>query len=818
MITKRNENGQTMILIMFVLVIMVIAGVFLFDLQSMIRGKIKSQTAVDSAALVGAEWQMHTLNMIGELNLIKASTALLTDYNMNATTYNDVTFLDSRMAELTDVVLTQTFTNGDPPIDTDIDKEDLVSSSHGETEFGFAEYREGFDNMGYVRDSDDEKEWHWQSGADPLQGKDLIYSLAGSEHDQISFTIASAGIIYVAVQTNILGPPYTLFTDDSDGNRLDPTSETLGPWEYIPQSDIWLRLYNSDGSEDVNTDGSPISDGLTMYRRFFEQSEVGNSLTLTPNTGPLPIIFTLQNVEEIPEGMKDELRSTAYAADRISNMQARVSFVGPMIGFGAAQQAAKNNGLANNDEYTEVVWEQYLRLTDDGGPYSGAFLPQEIPYRPEEGQVFPYDYTAAWGEPGYSWRWPYHHMLEPIARSGIAVAPNVRFLGIPDMLGNTWFTAGGYAVLEDIYDAVNGNDWCVLERILDENYGAGGGAWWGEIDPDFTSVSFVEESEYLSVGVTFKTLNSDAFDPDDHDAAGYFIDNFLDEDDRNLTSLRSEYDASQAYEHNDNDTGRFSGYPDAGEDTDGKYDPLAYIEFCAFDGTWWSYDDDMLDDWETYTEKNFVAGMSYWGASVRMSAELETSLLSNNWGHTDEYVSGGLVNEFSDHDIAIGENGSNVTSLNQVASRVSAAEHRMRNMAPKIKVSAAAKPYGRFNIDGEINEPHVAGIVLPVFTDVALIPVSLEDPGGLDPFNVDFYRWVTEGLPILGTHNDLGGAQAELQAHSHWSSFSSYFAAIERLNDPNWRQTGLDWLEVYGGNCNWASGNGGSPNGPSKLH
>lgn len=76
---RRRPRGQTLILAALAMVVLLLAVLFLFDLQAIIRTKVKTQTAADAAALAGANWQVHSLNLIGELNLIKACTALVTD-------------------------------------------------------------------------------------------------------------------------------------------------------------------------------------------------------------------------------------------------------------------------------------------------------------------------------------------------------------------------------------------------------------------------------------------------------------------------------------------------------------------------------------------------------------------------------------------------------------------------------------------------------------------------------------------------------------------------------------------------------------------
>ena len=77
---KRNgESGQVLLIGMIAMIIILLAVFLLFDLGNVIRAKVKAQNAVDAAALVGANWQRHTLNLVGELNLVKATTVLISD-------------------------------------------------------------------------------------------------------------------------------------------------------------------------------------------------------------------------------------------------------------------------------------------------------------------------------------------------------------------------------------------------------------------------------------------------------------------------------------------------------------------------------------------------------------------------------------------------------------------------------------------------------------------------------------------------------------------------------------------------------------------
>ncbi len=584
---KKNDSGQTLLVSVLVLVILLLASVFLFDLQSIIRGKVKSQAAVDAAALSGAEWQKNTLNMIGELNLIKATTVLMDDY---------------------------------------------------------------------------------------VERKDY-------------------------------------------GNFLDDPEE-------------------------------------------------------------------IQLLKE--------------KSDMISNMQARISFVGPMIGFGAAQQAAKNNGIDANDEFSEVVLDHRNRVESEDGMYISEEVPPMIP--------------ASNRNNGFEWREGYKELIDSVLyqngdTTGVAVAPNTRFMGVPYVVGDNWFDS--YANLESIYDAINGNDWCVLKSILDGEKSFDG-KWWGDLEAPNTS-NFIEEAEYLPVGVKF--------------VRGTRMEHVF-EDNKDIMENYSKQWAD--------DSTLISDVTFATDDNGNEISPFPYIQFCRYDNSWRGYSERYTSVWETFFNKPFLPGMNYLGCSTRMKAKVQTKLHFKGMDDEEGDVTLGEGLRFSDS--RYGESGESFEEIGKSVSRI---ERRQLREDVEIEVSATAKPIGRLEGDA-VYIPNYVGMVLPVFETTALIPVAMEDQGGLDPFNVDFYRWVTEGLIIMGESATIGQAEASLRSHEHWSSFSSYFSAIEKLDDPVWRQEGIDWLTCETGGdpiydedgnvtgytevkerseyCDWHHGNASYYAGPSKLH
>ena len=90
---RAARRGQTMIFIIFALVIGTLFVLFNADLHRTIFAKFVSQNAGDSAALAAARWQGATLNLIGDLNVLKA---VALSHNDNDTV-NTLTELQKRL-------------------------------------------------------------------------------------------------------------------------------------------------------------------------------------------------------------------------------------------------------------------------------------------------------------------------------------------------------------------------------------------------------------------------------------------------------------------------------------------------------------------------------------------------------------------------------------------------------------------------------------------------------------------------------------------------------------------------------------------------
>ncbi len=145
----------------------------------------------------------------------------------------------------------------------------------------------------------------------------------------------------------------------------------------------------------------------------------------------------------------------------ISNIQARLLFVGPMVALQATQQAAKNNGIFVNEDYSEFIREHAMLVRTNYMAISDVTGFMRCPE--------PYD--DAWEE--------YAQMLERVADDGVAAGPDNMQL---------YFDVDGGHVLYEIgfYDAIAGRNWCWFhhhEPSLLDDYANFFPVWWSAL-PD----------------------------------------------------------------------------------------------------------------------------------------------------------------------------------------------------------------------------------------------------------------------------------------------------------------------------------------------
>jgi hypothetical protein len=122
-------------------------------------------------------------------------------------------------------------------------------------------------------------------------------------------------------------------------------------------------------------------------------------------------------------------------ADALADLKARIAYAGPMLGFAAAQQAAKNNGLYVNNDFTQFIRDHAHEVRID--------YPVRYPIAPYQNTPSP---PTAWDD--------YASMLGAVADAGIAALPD-------NMQLYTDFTSREHLLLNpDFYDAIASLDWC----------------------------------------------------------------------------------------------------------------------------------------------------------------------------------------------------------------------------------------------------------------------------------------------------------------------------------------------------------------------
>ena len=629
-----GEQGQVLILAVVALILVLIAILLLFDVQTVIRGKVKAQNGVDAAALTGAEWQKHSLNLIGELNLVRATGTLISD---------------------------PFFANGI-----------LKNPNSNAAEF-FADLH-----------------------------------LPTEQED------------------------FTLFPEKA-------------------------AFYNEDGSLNVEMLMNEVL-RVEKQKRYLDALD-----------------------------------------DLVSQLQTRVAFTGPLIGFGAAQQAAKNNGITFDNEASEF-YIKYLDLVGNGGIYERVT------------PVFVKD---------YGWRGPYVSMLNSILdysayhndftgktenrAYGIAAGTKFKFVGMPSLTANPPSDLTNYLGQKHFYEMIHARDWCGLDRLLRLDFS---GNWWGDFECEFDE-DFSGQSEILPLHIDFSDSTGTYDNAEEAKAlARYakggkklFSETFNRENPYEYT-VNDNVETNEEHDGNKHTYYTFTNitieinsalfeqtYND--EDADRRYDLLPRLSWAVYDEEWASFDDDQKE-WEEYLRGRFKQGMDYQsGAVAYFEAQQDMVTVSGSMGRPRRGAYAADVGQVFASAQTNGE-----------AQRVSNALYRLNNTNSlnKIETNAEAKPIGRIRTeDGKFLRPFEAGrMVLPVFTETALIPIALEPVDGMSMLDIGWLYYLTEFVPLLSGSPSLQDAwqRAMILYPSHLGYFSYYVSALAILSDPEFRRTGLDWLDA----------------------
>ena len=127
------------------------------------------------------------------------------------------------------------------------------------------------------------------------------------------------------------------------------------------------------------------------------------------------------------------------------------------------------------------------------------------------------------------------------------------------------------------------------------------------------------------------------------------------------------------------------------------------------------------------------------------------------------------------------------------------------NRSDKVLWTAAAKPFGYLEADGDKQRPDsAAAFVLPAFRNVRLIPIDAASGSENSSSDVE---WVRHVRSHLQTYLETGPSHA---------SSCSYCQALETWEAKSFRQMGIDWLELNCKECQVPSGGGGGRGGGSR--
>ncbi|MDD5699496.1 MAG: pilus assembly protein TadG-related protein [Victivallaceae bacterium] len=454
------------------------------------------------------------------------------------------------------------------------------------------------------------------------------------------------------------------------------------------------------------------------------------SLNLIGEINLIKAADTLLSDDVIPTVGDDDAAKIASADKTLTEMQSRISFCGPLIAFGAAQQAAKNNGI---NTYASDSSGDLKTVYSDLNNYLDKLDPSSEYYN--YGDIAEYlNY--------YKWREPYVAMLKLILSQGLAVRPNGRFPGI-ESVDPPWLDD------ETLYSAILNKTWCnpnlnAIVKYIDSYWN---GKWW---NVDFEHTSFPEESEIYTLGVKFTGSVTQAT-----------LEKALEE---TLSTARLER--------------------------------LQSINWCAYDSKWPRYAADGTSENLNYSGPN-NDGLNYWSRGMFLYSDLNKSMFyggATAYAECYQYIR--LMSKYKSRmsrpAAAEGTSGA--------ADQLARAREALRNdlirttSEETLKVGndssadtdsggAVAKPLGALS-DG--SPPPDAVIILPVFTNVAMIPSTMQR---CRPLRVEFSD-LEKFLIWLSEVDDLanpGTAPPE--------GTQSYLTALQTLADPTFRKSG--WNNDY---------------------
>ncbi len=445
----------------------------------------------------------------------------------------------------------------------------------------------------------------------------------------------------------------------------------------------------------------------------------------------------------------------------LTEMQSRVGFLGPLVGFAAAQQAAKANGL---NPWTKL--DSYIeRLATDE-----RYLRKEVVQN-------------------YRWRLPYINVLNGIADSGLSVMPNVRLTTSPRV------SPRGLA-LQDLYNEILahdlnipegnniswlGNIYAFVKNWTDSDFN---GQWW---EIDYSLVRFPEESEIYTVGIEF-------YHNDDESTALEW-----------MRALKPDLEIFPAE--------RFR-----------ELARVLELTWCCYDSQWYpeyfknldsSYESDLFDYWFKgggALRKSIRPGYVYEGPAAYAEGQVDLDLVSrfdvrsgkaaDVKGRFKRRSSSGTG--FQSNRVRIGSNRNAHTGGSDSLS--------------DYRPGAIAKPLGQ--LEGE-TPPIALPVILPVFDNASVMPTHMPIPFNFGVLRVNYALldtflgwlsqqdslWEYDPAPPAGTESFLYALQRLTDGKGF--RYYGWNPNFDQAGfDKTWRDNVLEFIKnrdrlVYRGNQNF---------------
>ncbi|MGE4564509.1 MAG: hypothetical protein AB7F32_06545 [Victivallaceae bacterium] len=355
----------------------------------------------------------------------------------------------------------------------------------------------------------------------------------------------------------------------------------------------------------------------------------------------------------VPQAIQYAIDRRASRVQALSEAQSRVSFVVPLLGCLAVQQTAKQNGMPANNTMFEYYASRTLPIHDD----------RERPIQ------------------GYDWFTPYLKLVSEIASQGAAVRVNSRNSEMPEV----WSSNIGSLrlLLSDpgLYRAIQTDDYCYWQLMKLAKQGTDpAGNWWRA---DYNAAPFVEESELMTLGITYGGSDVSTLD-----LADGYASNWQEPAERLTTGKLNE------------------------------------VNWALYDSRWFptSYDENAYRE----TQSNWQRG--YW-----LRNDIKPGLLYEGaYTAVDNYINVPRFNRTAAHDTV---NATRLLNGNTGAQDRTLGYHRSQTRTTTVGHATSgdgtiygvvAKPLGYFNNGRDAADaPINSEIILPVFREATIIPSTM---------------------------------------------------------------------------------------------